>query len=307
MKEISKGVARINYALICQLLNYHSYCWFGLALLWLGLLVCTLISNFYIYKIDMASSEEGIALRKGRRAVYTFGRFQPPTLGHGLLYDTVLEVAAAEPGSDAYVFVSSSVNNVAALVKSAAHKAMLASCGPRGVTGGCFKSWPANENPLSVEQKIKYLQKMHSGKDLRFVNTTTCMCPTFYNAAEALAAAGYTEIVLLVGSDRVTRFSSVFASSPIPGVAVAVQSAGEPRKTASNGSIRGISGTFLRTAAVDGNFDTFKAGLVIGSMTDDDIKALMNDIRVGLGLPALAVGGRRRRRTRKLRRFNRRA
>jgi len=156
-----------------------------------------------------------------------------------------------------------------------------------------------------VEQKIKYLNKMHSGKGLRFVNTTTCGCPTFYNAAEALAALGYKEIVLLVGSDRVARFSAVFTGAPLDGVRVIVKGAGAVRKTTSTGSVAGISGTFLRRAAVDGDFDTFKAGLVVGSMTDADINALMNDIRVGLGLPGLpgygSMGGKRRLTRRRMR------
>jgi len=240
------------------------------------------------------------ASKTSDRAVYTFGRFQPPTIGHGLLYDSVLAEAG---GGDAFVFVSSKVNDMPALIKSRAQKDMLAACARAGASGAagfgaCFQSWAANENPLSVEQKIKYLNKMHNGKALRFINTTACGCPTFYNAAEALAALGYKEIVLLVGSDRVARFAAVFAGAPLAGVSVVVKGAGAARKAASNGSIAGISGTFLRQLAVMGDFERFKAGLVVGAMTDADINGLMNDIRVGLGLPGLpgfaSSGGKRK-------------
>jgi hypothetical protein len=161
------------------------------------------------------------------------------------------------------------------------------------------------ENPLNIDQKITYLKKMHAGKNIAFVNTSPagCNCPTFYIAAEKLLDAGYTDILFLCGSDRVARFSA--ALKPLPerrvtegkaavAPVVTVAMAGEVRKAS------GISGTAVRAAAIKGDVATFKAGIVIGAMSEADIKDLMNIIRAVSGLPALA-GGRRTRRTMKRR------
>lgn len=200
------------------------------------------------------------------RAVYAFGRFQPPTIGHGLLYDTVL--AAAGEDGDAYVF-------------------------PSNTSGDA-------ENPLTIEQKITYLKKMHAGKNIAFVNTSPagCACPTFYIAAEKLLDAGYTDILFFCGSDRVARFSA--ALKPLPDRRVADGKATEATKpvirVAMAGAVRkpgGISGTAVRAAAISGDVATFTAGIVVGAMTEADIKDLMNIIRRVSGKPALA-GGRRR-------------
>jgi hypothetical protein len=96
---------------------------------------------------------------------------------------------------------------------------------------------------------------------------------------------GYTEIVALVGSDRVVAFSRIFAKAhPY----VSVDKVGSDRKEANNGTVKSMSGTKMRKAAVEGNVLLFKRGTKIGSMTDADVMSLMNDVRRGLGLPPFA-------------------
>jgi hypothetical protein len=208
------------------------------------------------------------------RAVYAFGRFQPPTIGHGLLYDSVLAAAGAD--GDAYVF-------------------------PSNTSGDA-------ENPLTIEQKITYLKKMHAGKNIAFVNTSpaACACPTFYIAAEKLLDAGYTDILFLCGSDRVARFSAALKPLPERRVADGKAAVAPVVTVAMAGAVRkpgGISGTAVRAAAIKGDVETFKAGIVIGAMTEADIKDLMNIIRRVSGKPALAGG----KRTAKRRTMKRRA
>ena len=75
-------------------------------------------------------------------AVITFGRFQPPTIGHQVLIEGV-KALALERDADPYVFVSSTKNNMERLLSSASYAAYLKS--------GIFESTPENENPLVVE------------------------------------------------------------------------------------------------------------------------------------------------------------
>ena len=50
----------------------------------------------------------------------------------------------------------------------------------------------------------------------------------------------------------------------------------------------------MRIAAVNADFDRFKRGVLIGSMTEGDAFSMMNDVRVGLGYAPLAAGGYRK-------------
>jgi hypothetical protein len=250
------------------------------------------------------------------KAVFTFGRFQPPTLGHQVLVDAVI-AKAAEVDGDAYVFVSAKEND---------HKKYLASKKYAEMTAaGTFVSYEGNENPLSPYTKTAILQKQHRGKPVRFINTAACECPTIFGVVDKLRSAGYTEITLLVGSDRVPQFRRMFA--PKEGAEaggskpVEVLPAGEERNISANkapgsGAVGGagaqepaaaavaaapialkaMSGTKMRKAAIAGDLETLKGGVKFGAVTDADVKALANEIREKLGYPALEGGTRRRRR-----------
>ena len=65
-----------------------------------------------------------------KTAVFCFGRFNPPTIGHGKLLDALISVAKRKGGrnSDTFVLVSHSVDS--------------------------------EKNPLTKEQKVYYLKKM---------------------------------------------------------------------------------------------------------------------------------------------------
>lgn len=81
------------------------------------------------------------------KAVYTVGRFQPPTIGHRMLIDRVLS-EAKRIGGDAYVFVSS----------------------VKGTSGK-----EAIRNPLDVKQKIELLKNLFpESTGVIFVDTSEC-------------------------------------------------------------------------------------------------------------------------------------
>lgn len=222
-------------------------------------------------------------------AYFTFGRFQPPTSGHAGLINAVRERAEATD-SDAHIFVSSSVNNMTKYIKSKAYKDMIKS--------GEFESVKANENPLNVAQKVHYLKKMHKG--INIVNTTELGITNIVDIVENIGpdGLGYKKLVMVVGSDRVDAFKRIFSDKPY----VFIEPYGEKRVKG------GISGTKMRLAAVNGDIQTFKNGVLIGDMSDVDVLDLMNDIRVGLGYHVLgASGGLRATRKRWCRQSSRRS
>lgn len=222
-------------------------------------------------------------------AYFSFGRFQPPTSGHaGLINSVRLKAEAAS--ADAHIFVSSSVNNMAKYLKSKAYTNM--------VKSGKFESIKANENPLNVAQKVRYLKKMHKG--INIVNTTELGITNIVDIVERLGpeGLGYLKLVMVVGSDRVGDFKRIFSDKPY----VSIEPYGEKRGK------EGISGTKMRLAAVNGDVQTFKHGVLIGDMSDVDVLDLMNNIRVGLGYPVLgASGGLRATRKRWCRQSSRRS
>jgi hypothetical protein len=213
--------------------------------------------------------------RRGTSAFFTFGRFQPPTTGHQILIESVAAAADAA-GADAYIFVTSSTNNL----EAKAVKNMMKS--------GEFKSLKENENPLTVDTKVFYLKKMYPAlaEDVTFINTTEYECKQLFQVLERLRSAGYESITMMAGGDRVPTFAKMFEKAEID---VGVISAGE-RGT--------MSGTKMRMAAVRGDFDTFRDGVMIGEMTEADARDLMGLVRVGLGFPAAFEGGRRKMRIR---------
>ena len=217
--------------------------------------------------------------KRGTTALFTFGRFQPPTTGHQILIESIAAAAAAA-GADAYIFVTSSSNTL----EAKAVKNMMKS--------GEFKSIKENENPLSVDAKVFYLKKMYPATPVTFINTTQYECRQLFQVLERLRGAGYTSITMMAGGDRVATFGKMFEKAAPD---VAVISAGERNlaNLASN-QPKTMSGTKMRLAAVRGDFDFFKRGVMIGDMKEADARDLMGLVRVGLGFPAAFEGGGRR-------------
>ena len=237
------------------------------------------------------SVNNSVNVQKGPTAIFTFGRFQPPTSGHKLLIDAVSRIAKENSG-DGYIFVSSKLNN-------AGHKNVQAITRNMKKAGN-FTSTGNNENPLTVDVKMIYLNKMYpsEGRDIRFINTTKSECRTVPSVFQKLFDAGYTKVIMVVGSDRVESFSKSFSRA---NDSVTVVSAGERNleNETSNDPTK-MSGTKMRKAALRGDVDFFKKGVKIGSMTDTDVIDLMNLVRAGLGFPPFAgKGGKRRNVTRK--------
>jgi len=213
------------------------------------------------------------------KVYFTFGRFQPPTIGHKVLIDKLSELARAED-ADAYVFVSSKQNDMEKYKRTRLYREMQKT--------GNFMSTDENENPLPVGTKVEILRKMYPASGVIFIDTTVEECPQLFNVVDKLRSSGYDDITMGVGSDRVSTFQKVFKDS------LKVESLGERTVNAANMSAKAMSGTKMREAAISGNKEAFLGGVLIGEMTREDGIRLMNMIRLSLGYDPVVEGGKTR-------------
>ena len=177
--------------------------------------------------------------------VFAFGRFQPPTIGHELLINTVKNTAAGK-SADYVIYVS----------KTQDHKA----------------------NPLSINQKMHYLDLMFPGTNFAAANAEV---RTFIEAAKLLNKR-YKNLIMVAGSDRVEVFQNTlnqYNSKEYNYDTIDVVSAGD--RDPDSDSIAGMSGTRMREAAVTGDIKLFMSGLP-KSISADDAEQLMKDIQQGL-------------------------
>lgn len=187
------------------------------------------------------------------RVVYfTFGRMNPPTIGHGKLLDKIASLAGKNPYK---VFLSQTQDQ--------------------------------SKNPLSYSDKIKHVRKMfpkHARNVMVHKEVKTAM-----DAVVDLYEQGFRKIVMVVGSDRVTEFETLITKYNGKEARhgfynfqdIKVVSAGERDPDAEG--VEGMSASKLRAAAKDNDFISFSQG-VPSSMNTKDTRKLFNDVRKGMGL-----------------------
>ena len=199
--------------------------------------------------------------KKGDTIVFTFGRFNPPTVGHEVLIKAVESVARSK-GGDYLIFPSHTQD--------------------------------AKKNPLTQSKKIKYMKKMFSGYSKKIV-TSTGKDPL--EIAAELHKKKYTNLIMVVGSDRVRDFQSILdrynGEDSKHGFydfdEIKVVSAGERDPDADGAT--GMSASKMRAAAVKGDFQTFRLGIP-SSLSDADTKKMLNDIRKAMRLDVIKEGSK---------------
>ena len=184
-----------------------------------------------------------------KKVVITFGRFQPPHIGHKKIVDRVADLAK---GNDYRIFVS--------------------------------QTHDKKTNPLEYSTKIKFLRKLFPKHGRNIIEDRGVK--SMFDALKRVYSQGYTSVVIVVGSDRVEEFAKVvnkYNGDISPALynfqTISVVSGGDRDPDADN--VSGMSSTKLRRAAIEGNFSEFSKGL------PDDFKDgldLMNAVRAGLGL-----------------------
>lgn len=169
-------------------------------------------------KLTEAKREEGIP---AKAAVFTFGRFNPPTRGHAKLIATV-ERIAKEINADPFVFVSRNQDH--------------------------------DKNPLTYEDKLVFMRKMFP--DTNIIDNDLIKNP--FNASGYLGShLKYTDVVMVAGSDRVAHYQKRFSNSDKYFDSFKVVSAGE--RDPDSDDIIGMSGTKARAAAARNDLGAFRA------------------------------------------------
>ena len=199
--------------------------------------------------------------KKGDTAIFTFGRFNPPTLGHEKLVIAVANVARRE-GGEYFVYPSHSQD--------------------------------PKKNPLDQTTKVKYMKKMFPKHKENIIISTG---KTALEIASELHDKEYTNLVMVVGSDRVKDFQNLLdryngddkAHGFYDFDTIKVVSAGERDPDAEG--VSGMSASKMRESAVEGDFKTFRKGIP-SSLNDKDTKKMFNDIRKGMRLSVVKEGSK---------------
>ena len=180
---------------------------------------------------------------------FTFGRFNPPTIGHEKLIRKV-----ASQGMDFKIFLSRSQDTV--------------------------------KNPLSPSDKLKYMTKIFKSYASNIMVMPSNMV---LELATKIYNMGYRAITMVVGSDRVREFENILKKyndeknrhGYYNFDKINVVSAGE--RDPDEEGVTGMSASKLRDYVKRGDFKNFKRG-VPGNLSDNEIKQLFFDIRKGMGL-----------------------
>jgi hypothetical protein len=183
----------------------------------------------------------------------SFGRFSPPTIGHGKLID-FLATQAKKNRADYKLYASATHDK--------------------------------KKNPLKHNEKIVVLKKMFP-KHKKNISADPAI-KTFLQAATSAFNSGYTRLVFVVGQDRIKEFDKLLqkyngteSNSLFNFDSVEVISAGN-RDPESEG-VEGMSASKVRDAAVSGDYDSFVQGLP-KTFADEDARRLYDLIRNRLNI-----------------------
>ena len=179
---------------------------------------------------------------RGDDVTFTFGRFNPPTIGHEKLMD-----ATKKLGRNYRVYASHTQD--------------------------------ANKNPLDYRTKVNYMKRMfpkHS-RSIKSDNVRTAI-----DVAVKLHDEGFKNLTMVVGSDRVGEFKKLLKKyngvQSTHGLykfkTIKVKSAGERDPDAEG--VSGMSASKMRKAAQSNDYKSFAQGLPLGFR---DGKKLFKDVQ----------------------------
>jgi len=174
-----------------------------------------------------------------------FGRFNPPTVGHGKLLSAAKKAAQ---GGDLKIYPS--------------------------------RSQDPKKNPLDPDMKISYMKKMFPDYSENIVNDDEMR--SIFNVLVTASEQGYTDVNIIVGSDRQAEFENLatkYNGELYDFENIRVISAGV--RDADAEGVEGMSASKMRKAVVDGDFDAFRRGTP-KDLDDGDTQALFDAVRSGM-------------------------
>ena len=200
----------------------------------------------------MINSFRSYLVEESKSLYFTFGRMNPPTIGHEKLMRSLSEKSGKNPYR---VYLSQSQDK--------------------------------KKNPLSFTEKVKYARKMFP-KHARQIMADRKIKNVF-DVASKLYSEGYKNVSLVVGSDRLNEFKILLdkynGKKGRHGFynfeKINVISAGERDPDADGAT--GMSASKMRQAVEQKDFTKFSQGLP-RNMSNTEAKKLYNSVRIGMGL-----------------------
>ena len=196
-----------------------------------------------------------VETKQEKTAIATYGRMNPPTIGHVKLAKKILSEARrhkAEP----YICLSPTQN--------------------------------AKKDPLDPERKLFYVEKTigpHIHIDIKV---------SLFEALSDLYSKGFKKLVFVVGSDRLSKFSKWISQyNGVEGKShgfydftdIDFVSSGDRDPDAEGAA--GMSASKLREFAVSGDLDSFKKGT---KLSVKDTKSMYNEIRKAMKIETIKEG-----------------
>ena len=172
-----------------------------------------------------------------------FGRFNPPTIGHEKLMNTISKTAGK---------------------------------------GGEYKIYPSRtqdskKNPLNPSDKVEYMRKAFPDHANSIVDDDKTK--TIFDVLKSAYGKGYSTVNVVVGSDRVKEFENLankYNGQLYNFDKINIVSAGE--RSADAKGVEGMSASKLRKAAMDGDYKTFRSG-ISKALDDKSAKKLFNTVQ----------------------------
>ena len=196
-----------------------------------------------------AGEGEGTGAETSEVLTVAFGRFNPPTVGHGKLLSAAKK---ASQGGDLKIYPS--------------------------------RSQDPKKNPLDPDMKISFMKKMFPDYSENIVNDDEMR--SIFNVLTTASEGGYKDVNIIVGSDRQAEFENLatkYNGDLYDFENIRVISAGV--RDADAEGVEGMSASKMRKAVVDGDFDAFRRGTP-KDLNDGDTQALFDAVRSGMGVKA---------------------
>ena len=174
-----------------------------------------------------------------------FGRFNPPTVGHGKLLAAAKKAAQ---GEDMKIYPS--------------------------------RSQDAKKNPLDADMKVSFMKKMFPDYSENIVNDDEMR--SIFNVLTTADEQGYRNVNIIVGSDRQAEFENLatkYNGDLYNFENIRVISAGV--RDADAEGVEGMSASKMRKAVMDDDFDAFRRGTP-KELDDGDTQALFDAVRAGM-------------------------
>ena len=189
--------------------------------------------------------EGGVSGETTETLTVAFGRFNPPTVGHGKLLAAAKKAAQ---GEDLKIYPS--------------------------------RSQDPKKNPLDPDMKISFMKKMFPDFSEVIINDNEMK--SIFNVLVAADEAGYKNVNIIVGSDRQAEFENLatkYNGELYNFDNIRVISAGV--RDADAEGVEGMSASKMRKAVMDDDYDSFRRGTP-KELDDGDTTALFDAVRAGM-------------------------